>query len=123
MRRQLQKKAPWAGISMAVFRLSMARIRMFRRPTKEFFPVATADWRVLPGGTAFHTDVGMCGPLDSVIGMERETVIKGFLNQLPRPFEVAQDNVVLQGAVVDVDEHTGRAKEFRRLRVSWQEAR
>jgi len=85
--------------------------------------VQTADERILPRGTAYITDVGMCGPLDSVIGMERETVIKGFLNQLPRPFEVAQDNVVLQGAVVDVDEHTGRAKEFRRLRVSWQEAR
>ena len=84
--------------------------------------VQTADERILPRGTAYITDVGMCGPLDSVIGMERETVIKGFLNQLPRPFEVAQENVVLQGVVVNVDEHTGRALDIRRLRVPWQGA-
>ena len=85
--------------------------------------VQTADERILPGGTAYITDVGMCGPLDSVIGMERETVIKGFLNQLPRPFEVAQDNVVLQGVTVNVDEHTGRAHDIRRLCVRWQGVR
>ena len=80
--------------------------------------VQTADERILPGGTAYITDVGMCGPLDSVIGMERESVIKGFLTQLPRQFEVAQDNVVLQGIIVDVDDRTGKAQEIRRLRVS-----
>lgn len=85
--------------------------------------VQTADERILPGGTAYITDVGMCGPLDSVIGMERETVIKGFLNQLPRPFEVAQDNVVLQGVIVNVDEQTGRAQDIQRLRVPWQGVR
>lgn len=79
--------------------------------------VQTADERILPGGTAYITDVGMCGPLDSVIGMERESVIKGFLTQLPRQFEVAQDNVVLQGIIVDVDDRTGKAQEIRRLRV------
>jgi 2',3'-cyclic-nucleotide 2'-phosphodiesterase len=79
--------------------------------------VQTADERILPGGTAYITDVGMCGPLDSVIGMERESVIKGFLTQLPRQFEVAQDNVVLQGIIVDVDDKTGKAQEIRRLRV------
>ncbi len=82
--------------------------------------VQTADERILPGGTAYITDVGMCGPMDSVIGMERDTVIKGFLSQLPRPFAVAQDNVVLQGIVVSVDEHTGKAHEMRRLRVPWE---
>src|SRR5436305_3128053 len=65
--------------------------------------VQTADERILPGGTAYITDVGMCGPFDSVIGMEKETVINGFLSQLPRKFEVAQGNVVLQGAIVNVD--------------------
>jgi len=48
--------------------------------------VQTADERILPAGTAYITDVGMCGPLDSVIGMEKETVIRGFITQLPRQF-------------------------------------
>jgi metallophosphoesterase (TIGR00282 family) len=82
--------------------------------------VQTADERVLPGGTAYITDLGMCGPIDSVIGMERETVIKGFISQLPRQFEVAQENVVLQGVVVDVDDRNGRAREIRRLRIPWE---
>jgi metallophosphoesterase (TIGR00282 family) len=82
--------------------------------------VQTADERVLPGGTAYITDVGMCGPLDSVIGMEKESVIRGFLTQLPRQFEVAEDNVVLQGIVVDVDEATGKARAVRRLREHWE---
>jgi len=82
--------------------------------------VQTADERILPAGTAYITDVGMCGPFDSVIGMEKETVIRGFITQLPRQFEVAQDNVVLQGIVVDVDETNGQAREIRRLRVPWE---
>jgi 2',3'-cyclic-nucleotide 2'-phosphodiesterase len=81
--------------------------------------VQTADERIFPAGTAYITDVGMCGPFDSVIGMEKETVIQGFITQLPRQFEVAQDNVVLQGIIVDVDETTGQAREVRRLRVPW----
>jgi calcineurin-like phosphoesterase len=52
--------------------------------------------------------------------MEKEAVIKGFLTQLPRQFEVAQDNVVLQGIIVDVDDDSGRAREIRRLRMPWQ---
>jgi metallophosphoesterase (TIGR00282 family) len=82
--------------------------------------VPTADDRILPRGTAYITDVGMCGPLDSVIGMEKETVIKGFLSQLPRPFEVAQGNVVLQGVIADVDEKSGKAQEIRRLRLNFE---
>jgi len=82
--------------------------------------IQTADERVLPGGTAYITDVGMCGAFDSVIGMEKETVVRGFLTQLPRQFEVAEDNVVLQGIVVDVDEATGKARGIRRLRIPWQ---
>ena len=79
--------------------------------------VQTADDRILTKGTAYITDVGMCGPFDSVIGMEKETVIRGFMSQLPRQFEVAQDNVVLQGVIVDVDQQNGKAKEIRRLRI------
>jgi len=82
--------------------------------------IQTADERILPGGTAFITDVGMCGPFDSIIGIERELVIEGFLSQLPRKFEVAEANVVLQGVVVDVDEKSGRARDIRRLRLAWE---
>jgi metallophosphoesterase (TIGR00282 family) len=79
--------------------------------------IQTADERILPGGTAFITDLGMCGPFDSVIGMEKEVVINGFISQLPRKFEVAQENAVLQGVIVDVDPQSGRARDIRRLRV------
>jgi metallophosphoesterase (TIGR00282 family) len=81
--------------------------------------VQTADERILPGGTAYITDVGMCGPFDSVIGMERETVIRGFMTQLPRQFEVAKGNVVVQGIIVEVDDVTGKTREIRRLRMHW----
>ena len=82
--------------------------------------VQTADERILPAGTAYITDLGMCGSFDSVIGMERESVIRGFITQLPRQFEVAQDNVVLQGVIADIDDDNGRAREIRRLRVHWK---
>ena len=81
--------------------------------------VQTADERILPGGEAYITDLGMCGPLDSVIGIEKDLVIEGFMSGLPRKFEVAKENVALQGIVVDVDETSGRAREIRRLRVPW----
>ena len=81
--------------------------------------IQTADERILAGGTAFITDVGMCGSFDSVIGIERELVIEGFLTQLPRRFEVAETNVVLQGVVVEVDENSGRARDIRRVRLPW----
>jgi len=82
--------------------------------------VQTADDRILPDGTAYITDVGMCGSFDSVIGMEKESVIRGFMTQLPRQFEVAEDNVVLQGIIVDVDEASGKARAIRRLRLPWE---
>ena len=82
--------------------------------------VQTADDRILPDGTAYITDVGMCGPFDSVIGMEKESVIRGFITQLPRQFGVAEDNVVLQGIIVDVDEASGKARAIRRLRHHWE---
>lgn len=82
--------------------------------------IQTADERILSGGTAFITDVGMCGPFDSVIGIERDAVIEGFLSQLPRRFEVAEANVVLQGVIVEIDEKNGRARDIRRLRLPWE---
>lgn len=78
--------------------------------------VQTADERVLPGGTAFLTDAGMCGPVDSVIGMRRDEVLRRFLSQMPERFEVARGPVLLQGAFVDVERETGRATAIRRLR-------
>jgi metallophosphoesterase (TIGR00282 family) len=85
--------------------------------------VQTADERLLPKGTGYITDVGMCGALDSVIGIEKETVIEGFLSQLPRKFEVAEQNVVLQGVILDVDQVSGKAQSIRRVRIPWQERR
>ena len=82
--------------------------------------VQTADERILPRGTAYITDLGMCGALDSVIGIEKETVIEGFLTQLPRKFDVARENVMLQGIVIETDEETGKTRDIRRLRVPWK---
>ncbi len=81
--------------------------------------IQTADERILPKGTAYITDLGMCGPMDSVIGIEKETVIEGFLTQMPRRFEVAQGSVVLQGIMLDVDEASGKARDIRRVHIPW----
>ena len=77
--------------------------------------IQTADQRVLRGGTAYITDVGMCGPWDSVIGVKKEAAIERFLSQRNVPFEPAQDEVYLQGAVVDLDDETGRARSIERI--------
>lgn len=77
--------------------------------------VQTADERILPGGTAFLTDVGMCGPMDSIIGMRRELVMERFLTQRPVPFEPARRDVWVQGAVVTIDEASGRATAIERV--------
>jgi metallophosphoesterase (TIGR00282 family) len=77
--------------------------------------VQTADERVLPGGTGFITDVGLTGPIDSVIGVKKEQVIERFLRSLPVRFEVASGAAVVGGLFVDVDEATGRAREVRRI--------
>ncbi|HVT57702.1 MAG TPA: TIGR00282 family metallophosphoesterase [Thermoanaerobaculia bacterium] len=79
--------------------------------------VPTADERVLSGGTALLTDVGMTGPYESIIGMRADKVLKRFLLQTPAPFEVAKRDVRLAAAVVDVDESTGRARGIERLLV------
>jgi metallophosphoesterase (TIGR00282 family) len=84
--------------------------------------VQTADERVLPGGTAYITDAGMTGPHDSVIGAEKEVAIQRFINQLPARFEPAIGDVKLCGALLDVDEETGRARQIDRLRIDWEEA-
>ena len=77
--------------------------------------IQTADERILPQGTAYLTDVGMCGPYDSVIGRKIENVLERFLTSLPVRFEVAQGNIQLCGAVLDIDEKTGRARSIVRI--------
>ena len=77
--------------------------------------VQTADARVLTNGTAFITDVGMCGPWDSIIGVRKELVIERFLSARPVSFEPAKRDVWLQGALVDIDDATGRARSIARI--------
>ena len=79
--------------------------------------VATADERVLPNGTAFITDVGMTGPHESVIGMDRAAMVKRFLDAMPVKFEVAIGDPRLNTILADVDESTGRARSIVRVRV------
>ena len=78
--------------------------------------VQTADEGILPGGTAYLTDAGMCGPEDSVLGVKTEPVLQRFLTQMPVRFDVATGTVIVQGGIVDVDEATGRASAIRRVR-------
>jgi metallophosphoesterase (TIGR00282 family) len=79
--------------------------------------VATADERVLPNGTAFITDVGMTGPHESVIGMDRAAMVKRFLDSMPTRFEVAIGDVRINGIIADVDDSAGRARSIARVRV------
>jgi metallophosphoesterase (TIGR00282 family) len=74
--------------------------------------VMTADERVLPKGTAYITDAGMCGGFDGVIGMNKEGIIQRFLDQMPARFSPAEGDVRFNGVVVDVDEKSGKALEI-----------
>jgi len=77
--------------------------------------VPTADERLLRGGTAFQTDVGMCGPFDSVIGRDASMVVKHMTSSLPVQFEVATGDVRICGAAVEVDLETGLARRIERF--------
>jgi metallophosphoesterase (TIGR00282 family) len=77
--------------------------------------VPTADERVLPGGTAYCTDIGMTGPFDSVIGVEKQAAIHRFITGLPVKFKPAGKDVRLCGVVVDLDDVTGKATAIRRV--------
>jgi 2',3'-cyclic-nucleotide 2'-phosphodiesterase len=80
--------------------------------------VQTADERVLPGGTAYITDLGMTGPTDGVIGVDRDLILQRFLNQMPVRFEPAKGPAALHAVVIVIDPETGRASDIRRLRVA-----
>jgi metallophosphoesterase (TIGR00282 family) len=77
--------------------------------------VVTGDERILPGGTAYLTDVGMTGPVWSVIGFDPRTVLPRFINALPTRFEVGSGPVVFNAVQVDIDPATGRALQIERL--------
>jgi metallophosphoesterase (TIGR00282 family) len=82
--------------------------------------VQTADERILPGGAAYITDVGMTGPFDSVIGIRKDSIMQRFLMQIPNKFDIAKGDVRLQGVTVEVAPD-GRAIGVERLNVSLQE--
>jgi metallophosphoesterase (TIGR00282 family) len=77
--------------------------------------VPTADQRVLPGGTAYQTDVGMSGPYDSVIGVEKELVLRKFITGMPCKFEAAKGDPRICAAVISCDPSTGRATRIQRI--------
>ncbi len=79
--------------------------------------VATADEQVLPKGTAYITDVGMTGPHDSVIGMNKQAMVRRFLDSLPARFEVAESDTRLNAVVIDADESTGLARSISRIHL------
>ncbi len=77
--------------------------------------IPTADAKVLPGGTAYMTDLGMSGPYDSVIGIEKQPIIEKFIRQIPSRFEAAQGDVRLCGVLMEADPTSGRALSIRRI--------
>jgi hypothetical protein len=83
--------------------------------------VPTADARLFPGGTAFVCDLGMCGPRDSVIGVDVEPVLRKFLTGMPTRFTVAERSraVVFNSVLIDLDDRTGRARSIERVDREW----
>ncbi len=79
--------------------------------------VQTADERILPGGTAYITDVGMTGPHDSVIGAQKDIAIRRFLTGLPERFEPAEADIKFCAVLLDIDESTGKAESIERIRL------
>ncbi|MBF0465066.1 MAG: TIGR00282 family metallophosphoesterase [Nitrospirae bacterium] len=80
--------------------------------------VQTSDEKVLPQGTAYITDVGMVGPVVSVIGVRVEQIVEKFLNQIPQKYEVAKGSCFFCGVVIDIDNKTGKAVAIKRLLVN-----
>ncbi len=85
--------------------------------------VPTADQRLLPKGTAFVCDAGMCGPRDSIIGVEPEPVIRKFLTAMPARFNVAEKARVVQfnAVAIDIDDESGRARSIERVDREWEQ--
>ncbi len=77
--------------------------------------IPTADEKIIDGFTAYITDVGMSGSLDSVLGREKDKVIERFITNMPVRFNLAQDDVRVQGVIIDVETDTGRAVSIKRV--------
>jgi metallophosphoesterase (TIGR00282 family) len=77
--------------------------------------VQTADEQIFPGGTAFMCDAGMCGPVNSILGRAIGPIMNRFISNLPAPFPVASGEVRLRGALIEIDETTGRALRITRV--------
>ncbi len=82
--------------------------------------VQTSDERVLPKGTAYITDIGFCGPRDSVIGVQTEPIIERFLTGMPKRYEPATGPVRICGIVLDIDESSGKARSIVRVHETWE---
>ncbi len=79
--------------------------------------VPTADAKILPGGSAFISDLGMCGPYDSVLGRRKDRVVKYMTTNMPQPFDVATGDVRLCGVLAEIDADTGKALSIERIEV------
>ena len=77
--------------------------------------VQTADEQIFPGGTAFLCDAGMCGPVNSILGRAIDPIMNRFISNLPASFPVAGGEVRLRGALIEIDERTGRAVRITRV--------
>ena len=85
--------------------------------------VPTCDHRIFPKGTAYCTDIGMTGPYDSVIGVEKEPILRRFLTAMPTRFETAKGDPRLAAVVIDVDSETGLARGIDRMLISEEDAK
>jgi len=81
--------------------------------------VQTADEKILPEGTAYITDVGMTGPYESVIGIEKEQIIQRFLTNMPMRFETAKGEGVFSALIAEIDEETGKSNAVQRLQLKY----
>lgn len=77
--------------------------------------VQTADEKILPNGTAFISDVGMCGPENSVLGVKKEIIIEKFLTQLPQSHKIASGDSIFNAVIVEIDVKTKKAEKIRRI--------
>lgn len=85
--------------------------------------IQTSDERILPKGTAYITDLGMTGSIDSVLGRRPEQVLEHFLTGMPAKFEMAKENVQLQGVIVDIDENSGKTRAIKRVKLKLDEVK
>src|SRR5687768_8111204 len=80
--------------------------------------IPTADTRILSGGTAYQTDVGMTGPYNSVIGVDKEIILRRFITGVGTRMEAARGGVELHSVIVEVNDDTGQAKAIRRYTIA-----